>query len=268
MGDAVAHVISPVLGTLDGVVASLDGLDHALAPTVGAAGQILQPLQAMGISVGLDASPTSVVAAGLLAVGDSVEDALDHGISPVLGTADGVLGSPAASLDQGLAPMVGVADHVLPPLDGMVAEADAPVTSGIAPLLAPVDQAADAILQPVASVVEDEIAPLSDVLGHQGVVASSGNILVSDLGGRPSLDDLFSKGTYTPYNLGLSAELSPASAPLPNGSSLVSMIDTIIGDQHGANPAHDGQDSANLPHGVETRVVDDLHLRGEGHGLL
>jgi hypothetical protein len=47
------------------------------------------------------------------------------------------------------------------------------------------------------------------------------------------------------------------------------MIGNIIGDQHGANGAHD-QDNAMGPHSLQTSVVDDLHLRGlgDGHGLL
>jgi hypothetical protein len=221
---------------------------------------------------GANGSPTAVDEPGILPTIGSIGDAVDHAISPVLGTVDSLVGSLDPILDHALAPVLSVADHMPQPVDAMVGEAVATVISSVEPILAPTHATADTVLQPVASFVDQDIAPLSDVLGHRGVVASPGSIMVSEpphISTHP-LDDLFAKGTYTPYHLSLNAELAPTSASLLNGGSVASMIDNIIGDQHGANATHDGQDGPMAAHSLQTSVVDDLHFRGlaEGHGLL
>jgi hypothetical protein len=207
----------------------------------------------------------------------TIGDTVDQVVSPILGTVGNVVGSLDAILDHALAPIVaqvvapivGVADHILQPLDAMIGEGVATVAPNIELLLAPVQQTADAILQPVATVVDQVVAPLSDVLGTQGVLASPGNIVLSELPLASSLhpDDLYSKGSYTAYNLSLGAEPSPASAPLHNGGSVVSIIENIIGHQHDADTTHEGHDNTIALHSLQTSALDELHLRGSSEGL-
>ena len=133
----------------------------------------------------------------------------------------------------------------------------------------PVANVADGILQPAAAIVDHIVAPISDVLSTQGVLASTGTIVVPEapLGGALPLDNLFANGTYTAYNLSLNSEPVTASVSLQTGGGAVTIIDNIVGDLHGVDASHDGHDSTMSAHSLPTSALDELHLRGLGEGI-
>jgi hypothetical protein len=87
------------------------------------------------------------------------------------------------------------------------------------------------------------------------------------LAGALALDDLFSRGTYTAYNLNLNSEPVAASVSLQTGGGAVSIVDNIVGDPHGVDTSHDGHDHTMTPHTLPTSALDELHLRGLGEAV-
>jgi hypothetical protein len=182
-----------------------------------------------------DGSPAAIVEQAVSPATGAIGDTIGH-VSPILGGLDNAVGSLDAILDHALEPSVNLAGS---------------------------------LLQPAATVVDHAIEPLSDILGIQGVVASSGNIVMSELplAGTLHLDDLFSNGAHTDYNLSINSEPAGTSVSLQTGGSVGSLMDKIIGDQQGVDATHDGHDNALAAHALPTSVIDELHLRGSGEGV-
>jgi hypothetical protein len=227
-----------------------------------------------------DGSPAAILNLETLPAIGAVGNTLDHVVSPVLATLDNTVGSLDALLDHALevgptlaVPIVNVADTILQPVSATVDQVAAPLdallghalASGVTSLAAPVANTADAILQPAASIVDHAVAPISDVLSIQGDLGSSGTIVLAEvpLAGALPLDDLFSRGTYTAYNLNLTSEPVAASVSLQTGGAAVSIADNVVGDPHGG----DGHDHTMTPHSLPTSALDELHLRGLGEGV-
>ena len=290
VGETLDQLVPPVLSTLDNTVGSLDAiLDHALAsatslaaPIVDVADAVLQPAAAVVDHV---VAPLDAILDHALASGTSLA-------APIVDVADGVLQPAAAVVDHAVAPLdaivdhalasdvslavpiVNVADSILQPAVVIVDHAVGPLDAILDPALAsgtsfaaPIANAADAMLQPAAAIVDHAVAPISDVLSVQGVVASHGTIVLSEvpLAGALALDDLFSRGTYTAYNLNLNSEPAGASVSLQTGSALVSI--NIVDDPHGADASLGGPDNTMALHTLPTNALDELHLRGLGEAV-
>jgi hypothetical protein len=229
--DSIDGIVSPILGALDNTIGPLDAiLDHALAtgtslfsPIFDVADTVLQPV----------ATTVGEVAA------------------PVIGVADAVLQPIAGPVDQVVAPLGGLLDHAL--------------SSTTTSLIGPVAGAAGSALQPAADICDHVAAPITDLLSIQGTVASAGSIVISEVpvGTALPLDDLFSKGAYTDYNLALNSEPIGVSASLQTGGAGT----LLVGSLQAGDTAHDDHDGTMAQHSLPTSALEELHLRGIGDGV-
>jgi hypothetical protein len=241
-GDLVAALdpvldglVTPVAALTETLVGSLEPvLDPLLAPVTGLAGSVIELAEPV-----LDA--VLVPAAGVI---EEVLQSLDPVIDPVTGLASSIV----APLGDAVSPVVEA-----------VAEVIAPVVPVVNQLTAPLEDIADTLLSPLAPVVaplaEPLLGPITSQLsildglsgdategagGAQGIGLSQ--LLDIGVGGGPivldgtpaaasglpvlgGLDDLFSGGKYTEYNLALqgSATLSEGV-----GASVADSLDALV----------------------------------------
>jgi hypothetical protein len=180
-------------------------------------------------------------------------------------------------VEQVAAPVVGVlgdvVEQVAAPVVGVLGDV---VEQVAAPVVEALDPVLDQVLAPVADIVGGSLASLLG-LGTGGgapiiltsVVAASGSIDFE--GGAPTalslpVDDLFSRGGYTDYNLVLHGDI-PAGAGSAPGTALQDAADSVGDDILGAllTPP----DSGNGGHGSSHHVglpslLGDFGLHGLG----
>jgi hypothetical protein len=233
---------------------------HAGADPDAASGAGAQAMAASGESQTAEAP--GAAGGELVSGGGEVGELVSAALETVDNTIDAVDGVLDQALTSVVAPVTaavtGVTDQVLQSLDTVTGD----VVAGVETLLEPVQDA----LQPVATVVDAIAAPLSNLLGVQGIVGSAGEIVVAELPlvNALHLDSLFANGAYTSYGLNLDAEPAATQAP----ASVTSILDGVLGGLEAVVVPHDGQDTSAPPQGLLAGVADELHLRGEGLGLL
>ena len=137
-------------------------------------------------------------------------------------------------IEQVVAPVLGSVGDVLGDavqvLDPVLEQVVAPVLGSVGDVLGDVVQALDPVLEQVAAPVADILGgPLASLLGLgsgggapivvAAVVSSSGSIdfEAGPAAGSLPLDDLFSGGGYSDYNLTLQAGVSVGANPAPGG---------------------------------------------------
>ena len=211
-------------------------VDPLIGPIVGIVGDVVQVL---------DPVVQQVVAPVLGMVGDVVGDVmqmldpvLEQVVAPVLGMVGDVVGDVVQMLDpvvqQVVAPVLGmvgeVAGDVVQVLDPVLEQVIAPVFDGAGEVLGDAVHALNPVLDQVIAPVADVLGgPLGSLLGlgsdggapivMAAVVASSGSIdfEAGPAAGSLPLDDLFSGGGYSDYNLTLQAGVSASANPAPGG---------------------------------------------------
>ena len=230
------QVVAPVLGgvadVLGDVVHALDPvLEQVVAPVLGGVADVLGDVVHV-----LDPVLEQVVAPVLGGVGDVLGDVvhaldpvLEQVVAPVLGGVGDVLGDVVHALDpvleQVVAPVLGGVGDVL---GDVVQVLDPVLEQVVAPALGIAGDVAGDVVQVLDPVVEQVAAPVADILGGPlasllglgsdggapiivaAVVASSGSIdfEAGPTAGSLPLDDLFSAGGYSDYNLTLQADAS------------------------------------------------------------
>jgi hypothetical protein len=173
-------------------------------------------------------------------------------------------------VEQVVAPVVQV-------LDPIVEQVVAPVVQALDPVVAPVIEALDPLLAPVADIVGGPLASLlgldpgggAPIIMTPVVAASSGSL---DFEGAPAvgplvLDDLFSGGNYTDYNLALQSDV-PAGASSAPGAILHDVVDSagdFLGAVTGNNPS-DGENANSHFIGLPS-ILEEIGLRGSGDGI-
>ena len=244
--DGTPHLPDPggIIDVLDPILDPI--LDH-LPPVIGAVGDVLDPI--------LDLVPPV-----LGAVGNVIATVADV-VTPVV-----------ATVGQVLAPVTGIVGDVTHALDPLLEKVTTPVAELVADAAAP--------LEPVLGVVTDLAGPVTSLLGlggshdaHAGsspiALTSSSLDLEHTLSPGGLLNDLFSGGRYTDYNLALQSHDATAAtgathAPAGSGSVL-SLIDHLVsstGESHDAQGDHAHQQAFSLP-----SVLDDMASRGLGDGI-
>jgi hypothetical protein len=286
-------VLGPVLGSVGDVVGDVvqvvdTVLEQVIAPVLGGVGDVLGD-----VVQALDPVLEQVVAPVLGGVGDVLGDVvqvldpvLEQVVAPVLGGVGDVLGDVVQVLDplveQVVAPVLGSVGNVLGDvvqvLDPVVEQVVAPVLGGVGDVLGDVVQALDPVVEQVAAPVADVLsAPLASLLGLgagggspilvASVVASSTSI---DFEAGPAaaslpLDDLFSGGRYSDYNLTLQADVSAGANAAPGGSLLDIDIAAELSVLTGAAPTEGGPEAqGNAQHiGLPSLLGDTgLHWLG------
>ena len=185
---------------------------------------------------------------------------VEHVVAPVVGLVGDVvccvLGSLTSVVEPAVAPIGEATEHALQPLANVVGETVSPAACVV-----------ELVVAPLAETLGNLLQPLGDFAGQHGIVASGGTIVVLELApiGGLHLDELFSQGSYTSYNLALgTASTTTASATF---STSTSAIDCLATDQHvGEGQLHENC-SSTPPLGILNGVLDDLHLRGFHDGL-
>ena len=228
LGGLLGDTLAPVLGTVGGVLGTVESLvDHLLSPLAGSVGDVVELLG----------------------------DTLEHTLTPVVSTVSDVVGDVIGSLDgvvgDTLAPLLGVG---LGPLAALELLGPSSLQGE------PASQAAGVALDSLDAIV----APLAQVADMLGVVSSPGSIVLPE---APALaaqnaDDLFSKGAHTAYNLAINsvpvAQAALAAADdLLDGLSALPVLD----------PGSDGHGTPHSQHGVTQHALEELHLRGFNEGI-
>ncbi len=200
---------------------------------------------------------------------DGLGDAVGGLVTAALETVDNTVDALTGVLDQTLATVVAPATQLVAELSGQVLQTVDGVTDGVVAAIGNVLEPVQEVLQPVATVVETVAAPLSELLDIQGLVGSPGAIVVPELPvvGALHLDALFADGAYTPYGLNVDAGPAVAGATAEVAATATTALDAVLGEVAGALQVGQDDQPAPLP-GLLANVVDELHLRGEGLGLL
>lgn len=214
-------------------------------------------------------------------LGPIIDDTLGPLVGPVIGLVDDVIDSLDSLLDPLVSPVIDVlgdtvvpvvvavadiAEALLQPVTGLIGETIAPVASILEPVLASALDTVGPIVQPVGAIV-NQVDTLSDTLGLQGLVGSTGNIVVAELavGGSLHLDDLFNDGRYTDYNIALGSGQSVDTAVLPVAGETLAI--SILGDTSGADVDGNTAHHTVGPLGHLGGLLDDAHSRGLGEAL-
>jgi hypothetical protein len=240
--------------------------DHATAADAGSAGgelllraansESLADLQAATLdqTVGSTADTLGDVVGSLGgAVGNSVSPVLGA-VGDIVGTIGDLFGSLDATLDHALSPVLGAVGGVVGSVEQLVEHAVAPVIAAVGNVVGSLE-----------TILEQAAAPLGDLLGSLDIIGSEGSILVPETPplGKLHLDDLFSNGSYTPYNLAMNL----GQAPSPTANASLPIIDNLLADLHAGSSTDDHHNNATPAHGALTPILDDLHLRGLGDGI-
>jgi hypothetical protein len=234
-------VIGPVLGSVGDVVSDVvqvvdTVVEQVIAPLLGGVGDALgDVVQALDPVLEQVVAPVLGIAGDVLGdVVHALDPVLEQVVAPVLGIAGDVLGHVVQVLDpvveQVVAPVLGVAGDmlgdVIQVLDPALEHVVAPILDSAGDVLGDAVHVLDPVIAPVADVLSGPLGSLLG-LGSSGgapivvasVVASSGSI---DFEAGPAaaslaLDDLFSGGGYSDYNLTLQASASPDANPALGG---------------------------------------------------
>jgi hypothetical protein len=268
--DLVGDVVEDVGEVLDSVV------EQVVVPVIGIVGDVAGDVVQV-----LDPVVEQVVAPVIGIVGDVAGDVvqvLDPVVEQVVAPVIGIVGDVVGDVVQVLDPVVEqVVAPVVQVLDPIVEQVVAPVVQALDPVVAPVIEALDPLLAPVADIVGGPLASLlgldpgggAPIIMTPVVAASSGSL---DFEGAPAagplvLDDLFSGGNYTDYNLALQSDV-PAGASSAPGAILHDVVDSA-GDFLGAvagNNLSDGENANSHFIGLPS-ILEEIGLRGSGDGI-
>jgi hypothetical protein len=196
----VDGVVAPVLGAVEGLVDALDPLlDGLVAPVAGLAGGLVEALEPV-----LEGVVAPV--AGLV---ETLEPVLDGIVAPIAGLAGGVAEVLEPVLEGVVAPVAsltgGIAETLGPVLGGVSDPIASIVTGAAAPIGDPVGELFDAL----AGEGTEAGGSLASTLSALGLTGGSSGVIEAVTGsgggllGAGGLDDLFSGGGYTDYNLAL-----------------------------------------------------------------
>ena len=214
-------------------------------------------------------------------IGDVLDSVVDQVVAPVISIVGDVIQVLDPVVDHMVAPVIGivgdVVGDVVQVLDPVVEQVIAPVVQALDPVVAPVAEVLEPLLAPVADIVGGPLASLLG-LGPGGgtpiimtpVVAASSSSM--DFEGAPAagslpLDDLFSGGGYTDYNLALRGDV-PAGANSAPGAILHDVADAagdILGAVTGSTSSDGGHGGHASTHHIGLpSILGDLGLHGLG----
>lgn len=253
----VDGVIAPVAGLVGGLVDALDPvLDGVVAPVadlaealVGGLEPVLDPLlapvTALAGSVIELAEP--VLNSVIVPAADVIEEVLQS-LDPVIDPVTGLASSITSPLGDALSPAVDAAADLIAPLVPVVNQLTAPLEDIADTLLSPLAPVVAPLTEPLLGPITGQLSILDGLTGDapegsggaQGIGLSQlldigvggGPILLdaapATTGGLPVLggiDDLFSGGKYTEYNIALQGAV-----PSPDGlaGSVADSLDALV----------------------------------------
>jgi hypothetical protein len=241
-------------GIGDGVSDVIDGLvDNAVLPLTDTIAELVQTLT--GTVDDLVGSIDGLLDNAVAPLTDALDTIVEGTVSALLANVDDLAGSLGHGLGEVAAPLTGTIDDVVETLDSTVGAA-APALTGLVSGLTggPGGQG------------ENNSGPLQDAVASSGQIVFKALPVVDDLGGDLGLDNLFSGGGYTDYNLALrsdAADSAPSHGPAGTiGSS--TLVDHILtgGNDPGQPFDNDQVRNVGLP-----SVLDEIALRGLGDGI-
>ena len=202
----------------------------------------------------------------------ALDDIVESTVGPLLSTVESVVGSLDDTLDA-------VTDPLLATLGDVVPDAVADIGRNLHDVVESLSQPLDAALDLPPKVLEALVPPVATAVqvtqgatqAIQDVLASSGELAfpVLEIAG---LDELYTDGRYTDYNLALQAKLplpdlvagdAGAAASNPVGDALTALSDA--GDTELLDNIKDG---LHLPHAAIPSVLEEIALRGLGDGIV
>ena len=227
-------VVAPVADLVETLVGGLEPvLDPLLAPVTGLAGSVIELAEPV-----LDV--VLVPAAGVI---EEVLQSLDPVIDPVTALASSIV----APLGDALSPVVEAAAEVIAPVTPLVNELTAPLEDIADTLLSPLAPVVAPLTEPLLGPITGQLSILDGLTGDapegsggaQGIglsqlldIGVGGGPIMLDApattGGLPVLggiDDLFSGGKYTEYNIALQGTV-----PSPDGlaGSVADSLDALV----------------------------------------
>jgi hypothetical protein len=232
----------------------IDGLvDNAVLPLTDTIAELVQTLT--GTVDDLVGSIDGLLDNAVAPLTDALDTIVEGTVSALLANVDDLAGSLGHGLGEVAAPLTGTIDDVVETLDSTVGAA-APALTGLVSGLTggPGGQG------------ENNSGPLQDAVASSGQIVFKALPVVDDLGGDLGLDNLFSGGGYTDYNLALrsdAADSAPSHGPAGTiGSS--TLVDHILtgGNDPGQPFDNDQVRNVGLP-----SVLDEIALRGLGDGI-
>ena len=184
----------------------------------------------------------------------ALDDIVESAVDPLLNTIESVVGS----LDDILG---GVTEPLLGPLGDGVANTVDSLVSTVETIVGSLDDTLETAVQATQGATQ----AIQDVLASSGELAFP----VLEIAG---LDELYTDGRYTDYNLALQAKLplpgpvasdAGAGASSPVGDALTAVSDG--GDTELLDTIKDG---LHLPHAAIPSFLDEIALRGLGDGII
>lgn len=257
--DVVGGTLDPVLGTIDDIIEALeeivgDATDPLLGVVGDGLGAVVEPL------LGTLQNVVKVVGDA----GGDVIDIVEAVTEPLLGTVSTVVASLQGTID-------GIAEPLLDGLQGTLPQALAAITGDL-------DDVIDIAVQPVGEiaglagtaldVLQSPVDLATSVVGD--VLASPGALTFPALAST-GLDDLFSGGSYTDYNLAIHEPLSLVSASATIDAAISSPAATVLAlasDADADDLLDDLGDDLPLPHIVTSGLLDSGVFRGLGDGIV
>jgi hypothetical protein len=193
-------------------------------------------------------------------------DFLEHPSGALLDTVDDIVATLNGIIDAITDPVLGTAGNLVHALEGVVHDALAPVTALVDDLAQPVRD----ILALPSKLLDDAASPIAPLLDAtddlaasvHGVLASAGHLAFPALK-LTALDDLFTDGRYTDYNIELhtGAAASAAASGGPSSASSDPVADVVDKAAEAVMHPLDGL-GKHVSH-----ILDDLALRGLGDGI-
>ena len=249
------------LGQFDGSVIDLDAI------AVERAESSSQSIAVAGYgTAGAGASATGDLPDVSVDAGSDLLDLLDDAAGPLLNTVEDIVATLNGIVGAVTDPLLGTVGTLVHALDGAVHQALAPVTDLVGDLTEPVG---DILVLP-AKLLDDAASPVATVLDLTGDLAASTHDVLASAGQLAfpalklaALDDLFTNGRYTDYNIELQAS-APASATTsgdPSSASPNPVFDVV--DKVADAVTHPLDDAGKHV----SHSLDDLALRGLGDGI-
>jgi hypothetical protein len=199
-------------------------------------------------------------------VGPDLLDLLDHPAGPLLQTVEDVVATLDGILGAITNPLLGTAGNLVHALGGAVHDALAPVTALVDDLTQPVND----ILALPSKLLDDADFPMVSLLDMTSDLAASAHDVLASAGHLAfpalkltALDDLFTDGRYTEYNIELQAGATASAATSGSPSSASSDPVADVVDKVADAVTHPLDD----PGKHVSHILDDLALRGLGDGI-
>jgi hypothetical protein len=249
------------LGQFDGSVIDLDRL--SAERTDGST----QSISVAGYAAaGAAATATGDPGQDAVEVGPDLLDLFEDAAGPLLQTVEDVVATLDGILGAITDPLLGTAGNLVHALGGTVHDALAPVTALVDDLTQPVND----ILALPSKLLDDTDFPIAPLLGATVDLAASAHDVLASAGHLAfpalkltALDDLFTDGRYTEYNIELQAGATASAAPSGSPSSASSDPVADVVDKVADVVTHPLDDlGKHVSH-----ILDDLALRGLGDGI-